>query len=78
MVEFFKSFLPCQMAEVRNTDSVQAKGARPSPPRAMKAFVFAVLVLVVFNLILFFKLVIAPGKSANPANPPPPAGARQP
>ncbi len=36
-------------------------------PRAMKAFVFAVLVLVVFNLILFFKLVVAPPKGTNPA-----------
>jgi hypothetical protein len=36
-------------------------------PGAMKAFVFAVLVLVVFNLILFFKLVVAPAKSGNPS-----------
>jgi hypothetical protein len=44
----------------------------------MRLFIFAVLVLVVFNLILFFKLVVAPGKSSNPGEPPPPTGVRQP
>jgi len=34
-------------------------------PQAMRVFIFMVLVLVVFNLILFFKLVVAPDKGPN-------------
>jgi hypothetical protein len=33
---------------------------------SMRLFIFVVLVLVVFNLILFFKLVVAPDKGPNP------------
>jgi len=49
-----------------------------SKPRAMRLFIFAVLVLVVFNLILFFKLVVAPDKGPNPNRSPAPAETRKP
>jgi len=47
-------------------------------PATMRLFIFVVLVLVVFNLILFFKLVVAPGKGANPNTPSAPAETRRP
>ena len=53
------------------------KGADSKPP-AMRLFIFVVLVLVVFNLILFFKLVVAPDKGTSPNLSPSPAETRKP
>ncbi len=49
-----------------------------SKPQAMRLFIFVVLVLVVFNLILFFKLVVAPDKGSNPNRPSAPAETQKP
>jgi hypothetical protein len=49
-----------------------------SKPSAMRLFIFVVLVLVVFNVILFFKLVVAPDKGASPNPSPTPAETRKP
>jgi hypothetical protein len=54
------------------------EGRAAAKPSAMRLFIFVVLVLVVFNLILFFKLVVAPDKGKNPNSSPGSAETRNP
>jgi hypothetical protein len=49
-----------------------------SKPTSMRLFIFAVLVLVVFNLILFFMLVVAPSKNSSTHPSPSSAETRKP
>ena len=61
-----------------NEPKQKGDAAADSKPSAMRLFIFVVLVLVVFNLILFFKLVVAPDKGTTPNSSPTPAETRKP